>query len=89
MDDRPGIGESFDWTFADEVGNENDLALGRRSNFQHTDAANLKPSASRRGCRRNQSAGLSCHYDLIVGNKLDLIVQKRRRTECQSAQSEV
>ena len=89
MDDLPGIGKSFDRTFADEVGNENDLALGRRSNFQDTDAANLKPSASCRGCRRNQSAGLPCQYDLIVGNELDLILQKRRRPESQSAQSEV
>ena len=89
MDYRPGIGQSFDRTFADEIGNENDLALGRRGNFQDTDAANLKPSAKLPRRRRNQSAGLACQYDLIVGNELYLILQKRRRTESQSAQSEV
>ena len=89
MDYRPGIRQSFDRSFPHQIGNENDLALGCCGNFQDTDAANLKPSAKYGRRRCNQSARLFRQYDLIVGNKLNLVVEKGRRTESQSAQSEV
>ena len=89
MDYRPGIRQPFDRSFPHEIGDENDLGLGGRGNFQDTDAANLKPPAKYGRRRRNQSAGFARQYDLIVGNELYGLLEKGRRTESQSAQSEV
>ena len=65
----PGIRQPFDWHFADEISDENDIGLARGGNLKDTDASNFKPAAQGGRSRRDQPGRFSPQQDLVVRNE--------------------